>query len=106
MKEYLFSAIIDGEPEFVTREEYLEMVKDFDHFQRMRLENQTEITKQKVQNIKKEINELQEKWDEIMDNCSHPPEHLKEKYDKSFSNNIYWVDYHCEICQKSWREYD
>lgn len=63
----------------------------------------------RVQQIYKKIKKLNKELMEIQDECSHPKHALKIKkcgdsgnYDPS--DDRYWIEYHCTLCDKRWDE--
>lgn len=63
-----------------------------------------------VGQLKQQIKDLETKIKSIQDQCSHPKEALESKnggntgnYDPS--NDCYWIDHHCHLCEKKWTDY-
>lgn len=61
-----------------------------------------------IAKLRAEIAERESKIHAIQAECSHPPAALTEtpgsdtgNYDPS--NDAWWSDYHCELCDKRWR---
>ena len=54
--------------------------------------------------IKKNTEELRA----LQESCTHPFKHAKygSNTGNYLSKDIYWIDYHCGDCHKSWRERD
>ena len=64
-----------------------------------------------VDEIKREINDLEGRLKEIQEECSHPKVSLKIEYRSNTGNydpssNCYWTDYHCKLCGKRWTVMD
>lgn len=62
-----------------------------------------------VQDLKKQISSLQGQIEEIQKECSHPKACLTKvarsdtgNYDRS--QDCYWYDCHCSLCDKHWTE--
>jgi hypothetical protein len=63
--------------------------------------NAIEERKRKIEILSAEISEIQEQ-------CSHPGAALEEIHGGSTGNwsrsdDCYWTDYHCRLCDKKWR---
>ncbi len=61
-----------------------------------------------VEQLRQEIAERQAKIAEIQSQCSHPPAAVEKKHGSNtgdvFSEDLYWTDFHCTLCGKSWNE--
>jgi len=62
-----------------------------------------------IESLKNQIKEIQAKIEKIQEDCSHPPLVLQKihksntgNYDPS--NDSYWIDFHCQLCDKRWRQ--
>lgn len=65
----------------------------------------------KVDQLRKEIKERMDQIYEIQNECSHPKSCVEKKYGSDTgnwdsSNDCYWVDLHCTLCDKKWTAYD
>jgi hypothetical protein len=63
----------------------------------------------KLQKIKLQIEELKQEVIDIQEQCTHPPLVLVKEYNSNTGNydpsqDCYWINYHCELCEKRWRE--
>lgn len=64
--------------------------------------------KKQLESKRKKLRELEEEIEVLQSNCPHPG--LNEKHDSNTGNwdpsdDSYWIDYHCKICEKQWRDY-
>lgn len=62
-----------------------------------------------IAKLKVEVAELQKKIAEIQRLCSHPVSARTMSSGGSTGNwdrsqDCYWVDHHCQLCDKQWRE--
>lgn len=60
-----------------------------------------------VTEMKEQIKALEEKISKIQEQCSHPPLAVKSKNGSNTGNydpsqDSYWTDYHCTLCDKHW----
>jgi hypothetical protein len=61
-----------------------------------------------ISDRKRKIEDLQGEIDEIQEQCSHPRVALDVSHGGSTGNwsrsdDCYWTDYHCRLCDKKWR---
>lgn len=62
-----------------------------------------------IEELKNKITELQNKISEIQNQCSHPESSLEKEY-KGITGNYdpsadsYWIEFHCQLCDKQWME--
>jgi hypothetical protein len=59
--------------------------------------------------LKNDIRAIEARIADIQENCSHPSEALTDKAGANTGNycpgdDSYWVDFHCHLCDKKWRE--
>jgi hypothetical protein len=59
--------------------------------------------------LKAQISELNLKIAKIQEECSHPQYCLDVKHRSSTGNydpsqDCYWTEYHCQLCDKHWSE--
>lgn len=63
-----------------------------------------------IEDLKSQIKALEAQIKEVQDQCSHPKGVLKAKNASNTGNpyerDSYWIDYHCQLCDKRWTVYD
>lgn len=64
----------------------------------------------RVTDIQEEIKKLNNELKEIQEACSHPKPAVISKHDANTGNwssadDSYWIDHHCTMCDKHWRQY-
>jgi hypothetical protein len=62
-----------------------------------------------VQEIEKQIKELERIISRIQCECNHPPSILEKEHKSNTGNydpaeDKYWINYHCPLCGKRWTE--
>ena len=62
----------------------------------------------KIKELQMKISECHAKIKRIQDDCSHPEDCVTKKYGGSSGNydptcDEYWIDFHCDLCDKRWR---
>ena len=56
-----------------------------------------------------QIESLEAVLDSFVAKCSHPKEFLIKEYKSSYGNydktqDCYWINFHCKVCDKRWQE--
>ena len=69
------------------------------------------MTLPRIVEARKEILALQNEVASIQGHCSHPKETLYKQTDANTGNydpseDTYWTDYHCHVCDKMWTVYE
>jgi len=62
-----------------------------------------------VHELQQQLAEIKIKIDSIQSECSHPKACLTSVPNSSTGNyspsdDVYWIDLHCGLCDKRWRE--
>ena len=62
-----------------------------------------------IKNLRKEIQEREEKIKRIQEQCSHPEDCVTKKHDSSTGNyapsdDVYWTVFTCGLCGAIWEE--